>query len=201
MFKTHKYTYFKFIFLTLCMMFSFVVQGNELSIDQNGQRGSIELDLSNNVNDVDVSVFQRGIENLLDAGFGDNTTALIEQTGNYGLIELDTQRGANSRYQFNQTGDHNRLIGDFTGDSNITIINQTGSSNTLLFDVNGNSNALDIDQGGDSNVADFLINGNNVNIDVQQKGSDNNLDVNLNNSSVNMNIIQFGSGETITIDN
>ena len=176
------------------------INANEISIEQEGQEGQIELGIANEAREVDLLVRQSGIENLLDASFGSNVGASIEQSGNFGSIKLETLLDKNSQYQINQIGDHNELNGIFSGNSNSAEIDQSGTSNLLTLDVGGESNKLIIDQGGANNRTSLSASGNASNFDVSQHGDNNNIDINSFSSNTSVSITQSGSGESITID-
>jgi len=178
---------------------SIVVHAGDLLIEQDGNRGMVDVSIdSGNHN---IAVHQGGIENLLDAGFGSDITAFIEQTGNNGKIYLQALNGVSNRLEIDQLGEHNHLTGEFTGNATSTSIDQSGTGNSLLIDVSGNAISLDIDQSGRRNWTSLSLDGNNVNFDVAQSGHNNNIDASVSNSNLSINIMQSGSGETITIDN
>jgi len=188
------------IFVVLITL-SWHAQASDLSITQIGDKGKISLELLNTAKDIEISINQNGIENMLDASFGYGGISSIDQKGIYGIIRLEAQSSNNNRFSLEQTGDHNRFIGNYTGDQNLTNVVQTGSSNNLEIDIGGISNFLSIYQGGSSNNSDVFINGNNSNVDITQFGVNNNIDFSLFNSNINYSIIQYGSDDSITINN
>jgi len=187
------------VFFTLSPSIS--VQSNDFLIKQDGNQGTIQLEFDSDSNNTNISVRQTGIENFLDAGFGKNVSASIEQYGSYGRINLDTSIGRSNQLQIRQLGEHNRLRSEITGNFNSSATDQTGTDNALVLNVSGNSNQLNIDQGGRSNRTSLSLGGNNGNFDVSQSGSNNIIDVTSFSSNLSMHISQTGNGETITIDN
>lgn len=179
---------------------SISAHGNDVSILQNGYSGTVALELSKQSENLDLTVNQGGIENLLDATFESGITAHINQFGDYGRIDLHTRSGADNRLEINQSGERNTLSGDLSGHSVTGIFHQSGTDNNLDFDLSIGSGNIDVDQAGTNNQTQLSLRGGGFDIGVTQHGAQNIIDMNLSGSNVKLDVEQRGNGETVTID-
>lgn len=195
--KTRSLTIYTLIHISL---HSTIINASDIDINQSGQRNSTLLDVGTQSNDQNIKLRQSGIENMLDIGIGRSATAVINQHGDFGLVDLQLD-GQNESIRVDQSGVNNDLIGSFTGQSNNTFIEQYGSSNLIDMEIGGQSNKINLTQGGNHNKLHLTHHKNNDRINLNQFGNNNRMNIDHSSSNIGLDVTQDGSRGSVLVTN
>ena len=125
----------KYLFL-LFFVISLSSRAGELTIEQQSEDSTIVTDIVSESNPFDIAIEQLGESNDLALAVDSHLSAIIEQVGVQGLIQLSTA-GAKQQLSIHQDGNNNEASIDLIGDDLNATIRQTGEDNKIDYDVRG----------------------------------------------------------------